>query len=121
MKLDSLLTVAALPATVSVVTLGEICENARLLATAHGWDQTNAAVRMLHVTSEVGEVADALIALQNAADNQVGGARTALGHEIYDAIWNLCALANCTGIDLEEAARHKSTLNESRGWPERSS
>ncbi len=46
----------------------------------------------------------------------LGAARTALGHEIFDLIWNLCALANATGIDVEDAARAKMRLNANRTW-----
>jgi len=100
------------------VTLEEICDNVRQLAGRHGWDQTDPAARMVHVTAEVGEVADALISLRIAASDQVDEARTALGHVIFDAIWNLCALANATGVDLEQAARTKMALNADHSWPD---
>lgn len=98
------------------MTLAEICQNARLLASVHGWDQSDPTARMLHVTAEVGEVADALIALQTASADQADAAREALGHEIFDVIWNLCALANTTAIDIEQAARTKMALNADRAW-----
>ncbi|MBO0812838.1 MAG: hypothetical protein J2P23_12435 [Microlunatus sp.] len=99
------------------MTLAEICENVRLLSPEHGWDQADATVRMLHVTAEVGEVADAVITFQAASTDQLDAARNALGHEIFDVIWNLCALANATGIDIEEAARAKMAINDARAWP----
>lgn len=37
------------------MTLAEICENARQLSAAHGWDDKDIPARMLYVTSEVGE------------------------------------------------------------------
>ncbi len=99
------------------MTLTEICEYARQLATEHGWNQADPTARMLHLTSEIGEVADALIALQTAMPGQVSEAKAGLGDEIFDAIWNLCALANITGIDLDRAARDKVILNADRSWP----
>lgn len=97
--------------------LEEICDNARALATKHGWSDT-VDERMLHLTSELGEVANALLTLRAASlDEDVLAARTALGHEIFDAIWNLCALANLTGINLDAAAAEKVQINASREWP----
>ena len=98
------------------VTLDEISENVRELSAAHGWDQADPTVRMLHLSSEIGEVADALLTLRDAQPDTTDEARTALGHEIFDAIWNLCALADATGIDLEQAARSKMIMNAARTW-----
>lgn len=105
-------------ANVPGMTLDEICDNVHQLADRHGWDQTDSAARILHVTAEVGEVADALISLRAASSDQAEAARTALGHEIFDAIWNLCALANATGIDIAQAGSAKMALNAERSWPE---
>ncbi|RNI22875.1 MazG nucleotide pyrophosphohydrolase domain-containing protein [Flexivirga caeni] len=99
------------------MTLDEICQNARQLSVAHGWDQADSAARMLHVVAEAGEVADALTAYQQASADDRASARVALGHEIFDVIWNLCALANATDIDVESAARMKMAINADRTWP----
>lgn len=99
-----------------MVSLNEICNNVRLLSTAQGWNQTDPVVRMLYVTAEIGEVADALNALLAAPSADQDAAKDGLGHEIFDAIWNLCALANATGIDLEQAASTKMAANEQRTW-----
>jgi NTP pyrophosphatase (non-canonical NTP hydrolase) len=98
------------------VTLDEICDNVRLLAGRHGWDETDSVARMVHVTAEMGEVAEALISLWTASSDQTEAARTALGHEIFDTIWNLCALANATGINIAEAGQAKMALNAERSW-----
>ena len=97
--------------------LQEICEDVRRLSSDNGWDQADAKARMLHVTAEVGEVADALITLQAASADRVDAARKALGDEIFDVIWNLCALADATGINIEQAARAKMAANAGRQWP----
>lgn len=86
------------------MTLDEICDNVRQLADRHGWDQTDSAARMLHVTAEVGEVADALISLRAASSDQAEAARTALGHEIFDAIWNLSHSPTPPGSTLHKLA-----------------
>ncbi|MDQ4064337.1 MAG: hypothetical protein M3122_10770 [Actinomycetota bacterium] len=39
-----------------------------------------------------------------------------LGMEIYDAMWNLCDLADLAGVDLERASATKADLNVSREW-----
>ncbi|HEY9263695.1 MAG TPA: MazG-like family protein [Microlunatus sp.] len=99
------------------MSLDEICENVRQLSSEHGWDQVDPMSRMLHVTAEVGEVAHAVISLQATAKGHSETARLALGHEIFDAIWNLCALATAAGVDIEQAARDKMAINAERVWP----
>ncbi len=106
--------------TVPAMTLDEICANVRELSAANGWDQTDTSARMLHVMSEIGEVADALVSLQ-AADGDRDIRRAHLGYEIFDAIWNLCARANTAGINIVEAARTKMSINSTRAWPPPSS
>lgn len=102
------------------MTLDDICQNVRRLSTRHGWDQADAAHRMLAVTSEIGEVADAVLAVRRAASDDVtgelGAAKQAAAYEIYDAIWNLCALANVLELDLTAAAIEKAGVNEGRSW-----
>lgn len=102
------------------MTLDEICENVRTLSARHGWDQTDVANRMLFVMSEVGEVATSVIAAERAVDvaspAKVEALTSAAGFEIYDAIWNLCALANALDVDLTAAAREKEAINEDRSW-----
>ncbi len=101
------------------MTLDEICENARHLSTAQGWDQDDPSTRMLHLMSEVGEVADAVRALRSAGPDDVEDTRAALGLELFDVIWNLCALANATGVDLTQAAAAKMRINAARTWPQK--
>lgn len=101
-----------------IMTLDEICRNARELSARQGWNQTDPAHRMMFVTSEIGEVADAVVSVKEAlrAGSDATAARQALGTEIFDAIWNLCALANALDVDLTTAARNKMTINDSRIW-----
>jgi NTP pyrophosphatase (non-canonical NTP hydrolase) len=102
------------------MTLDEICHNVRTLSARHGWEQGDAAHRMLSVTSEVGEVADAVLAVRRAAaggfSDGLAAAKQAAAYEIYDAIWNLCALANALEVDLTAAAHEKAERNERRIW-----
>jgi NTP pyrophosphatase (non-canonical NTP hydrolase) len=102
------------------MTLDEICENVRTLSAQHDWDQTDVDNRMLHLMSEVGEVATSVIAVERAAGvaspAEVEALRAAAGFEIYDAIWNLCALANTLDVDLTAAARKKASINQNRSW-----
>jgi hypothetical protein len=39
-----------------------------------------------------------------------------LGMEIYDAMWNLCDLADLADVNLERASEKKADLNVSREW-----
>ena len=76
--------------------------------------------RLLHLMSEVGELSDELLALQQlSADDtaQTDAIKQRLGMEIYDVIWNAIDLANLLEIDLEAAFEQKIALNKKR-WPD---
>jgi NTP pyrophosphatase (non-canonical NTP hydrolase) len=39
-----------------------------------------------------------------------------IGVETYDVVWNLLALAEIVGVNLEETFDKKARLNEDREW-----
>lgn len=72
--------------------------------------------RLAYTISEVGEVAEAALKLSAAAEDEKERAREELGMEIYDVFWNLCDLAEISGVDLEGAFAEKATRNRQRSW-----
>ncbi len=72
--------------------------------------------RLAHVVSEVGEVAEAALRLSAAAEDEKERACEELGMEIYDVFWNLCDLAEISGVDLEGAFAEKAKLKRERSW-----
>jgi NTP pyrophosphatase (non-canonical NTP hydrolase) len=80
-----------------------------------GWTDRTVHTRFNYLSQEVGEVAEELLKLSYAEDEaKKEEIRRNLGEEIYDVVWNLCDLANLTGIDLEEAFRRKNEVNRHR-------
>ena len=105
------------------VTLEELQRQIRHLKDTKGFE-VSLEQRLAYLTSEVGEVATEVLRLSRDGNKDVGKMSIAeiestkenLGMEIYDAMWNLCDLAEMAGVDLEEAFAKKSRLNEEREW-----
>lgn len=76
--------------------------------------------RILYLISELGEVVDEVLELQNidpnAADINVDKIKERIGLEIYDVIWNAVDLANMLDIDLQAAFDKKIAINKERKW-----
>lgn len=101
------------------VTLTQICRDAQDLIAARSWGPKTPAERMLYLTAELGEVADAVLeltGLRPSSHPTAEAAGEAVASEIYDTIWNLCDLANILGLDLNDAARRKKAGNDTRVW-----
>lgn len=83
-------------------------------------DTKSSEQRILYLISELGELADEVIALNtNKADTSsenIAHIKERIGLEIYDVIWNTVDLANMLDIDLEEPFKKKIAINEKRYW-----
>ena len=105
------------------VTIEELQRQVRHLKDIKGFD-VGLEQRLAYLMSEVGEVATEILKLSRDGNKDVGKMSTIeiesvkenLGMEIYDAMWNLCDLAEMAGVNLEEAFAKKSRLNEKREW-----
>lgn len=96
----------------------DIQDNARVLCQQQGWTDHNPSQRFRYLISEVGELAKELTRLEwNPTNTEVTEIKRAIGHEIYDIVWNLCDLANQLEIDLETAFAEKQAINAGRRWP----
>lgn len=99
--------------------LADIMHDAQELSQQQGWVGRTAEQRFLYLASEVGEVAEAVLRLTSArkhGDENSAELTAEVGAELYDVIWNVCDLANLLDIDLEDAARRKRALNQTRRW-----
>ena len=97
--------------------LAQFMSDVDALAARHGWDNPPRR-RMAFLLSEAIELAEEVLQWPESgpADPAL---RQRLGREIYDVLWNTCALARSTGIDLVAAADDKRQFNAARTWPGR--
>lgn len=71
--------------------------------------------RILHLTSEVGELSKEILRLGSKYDDAPLDVRkTLIGNEMSDVVWNVMVLASSLGIDLEDAMVSKIGQLESR-------
>lgn len=100
------------------MTIEELQQQARALTEAHGWHDTTPETRALWLATEVGELVREVLQF-TAADDEAAQtvARRRLGAEMYDVVWNVCDLANITGVDLTTAFVTKGAVNMEREWP----
>jgi NTP pyrophosphatase (non-canonical NTP hydrolase) len=100
------------------MTIEELQRHARELNDAQGWYGTTPEQRALWLVTEVGELVTEVLQFTLAADEDTRtAARRRLGAEMYDVVWNVCDLANITGVDLETAFAGKAAVNKEREWP----
>ncbi len=104
------------------MTLDEIQQAAKTLCDTQGWHTHTPVERLAYLIAEVGELAEIVLQLE-AADNTNDISNTVkndikrhIGHEMYDVIWNVCALANQLEIDVERTSAEKETDNQTRVW-----
>lgn len=86
------------------------------LVARHGWD-TRPRRRMAFLLGETLELAEEILRLPEAGPYEVAD-RQRIGREIYDVLWNACAVASSTGVDVVGAAAEKRTINQTRVWPD---
>ena len=100
------------------MTIGDIQQQAKDLPARQGWANTTIAERVTFLIGEIQELAEEAL-LPAAQDSPVDQAATRerLSLEMYDVVWNLCDLANITGVDLETAFAAKHAINARRTWP----
>ena len=98
-------------------TIRDIQDQVEALVAAAGFEQTNLEQQLAFLVSEVGEVAREVLALSAAGDAGAAAAiKERLGMELYDVIWNACAIAALAGVDLEAGIARKVALNKTRTW-----
>jgi NTP pyrophosphatase (non-canonical NTP hydrolase) len=95
--------------------LRQVMSDVEELVAQHGWE-TAPRCRMAFLLGEVLELAEEILRLPEAGPYDVAD-RQRIGHEIYDVLWNACAVARSTGVDVLQAAAEKRRINQVRVWP----
>ena len=103
-----------------MTSIADILDHVEELTAAHGWKSGTPEHQLAFLISEVGEVAREILLLSGARAvaniPEAEAIQQRLGMELYDVIWNACALAACTGADLEQAIERKVAMNRNRKW-----
>jgi len=95
--------------------ISEIQEHAEDLCRKNGWSDRTPDQRFRYLISEIGELSNDLIKLNQNSQNTLELKRK-IGHEMYDVIWNICDLANLLELDLEKLSIEKNDLNFQRDF-----
>ena len=90
------------------------------LEAQHGWLKLDLVHNCFLMGEEVGELFKAVRKHEKLYDEGRGTpteqARAHVAEELVDVFNYLLAIANRTGVDLEEAFRQKNALNQTRKW-----
>jgi NTP pyrophosphatase (non-canonical NTP hydrolase) len=90
------------------------------LEALHGWLKVDLVHNCFLMGEEVGELFKAVRRYNRLFDEGRAAppeqARAAVAEELVDVFNYLLAIANRTGVDLEEAFRKKNALNQERKW-----
>ncbi|QQK79897.1 pyrophosphatase [Salicibibacter cibi] len=81
-----------------------------------GFEELTVEQRYQFLVSEIGEISDELLKLKLNPNVNEEEAKTNLGMEMFDVVWNVFDLANKLDIDLSQAFAEKMKINESRTW-----
>lgn len=95
--------------------ISEIQKHAEDLCKKNKWPERNIDQRFRFLISEIGELSNELIRL-NQQGQDIEDLKRKIGHEMFDVIWNICDLANLLNIDLEESSKEKRDLNNKRNF-----
>jgi NTP pyrophosphatase (non-canonical NTP hydrolase) len=95
--------------------LRQIISDVEHLVARNDWETTPRR-QMVFLLREVIELAEEVLRLPVAGPYDAGD-RQRIGREIYDVLWNACAVARSAGVDVLTAAADKRRVNESRVWP----
>jgi NTP pyrophosphatase (non-canonical NTP hydrolase) len=98
-------------------TLADLQQFVTAHCKARGWDKRSTLEKMLFLTEEVGEVADAIRQLKGIASKKVDSPDH-LASELVDVFNYILDLAEEYHIDFEAAFRAKWTYTETRTWPD---
>ncbi len=85
------------------------------LVARHLWE-TAPRARMAFLLGETLELADEILRLPEAGPYETSDIQR-IGLEVYDVLWNACAVARSIGLDVVSSAAEKRAINQRRVWP----
>jgi NTP pyrophosphatase (non-canonical NTP hydrolase) len=97
--------------------ISEIQKHAAELCERNNWSDRSIDQRFRFLISEIGELSNELIKL-NQSNKIQNETKRKIGHEMFDVIWNICDLANLLEMDLEKYSKEKVGLNNERDFSE---
>jgi NTP pyrophosphatase (non-canonical NTP hydrolase) len=89
--------------------IAEVCRE-------RGWTKDSPPEKFVLFVEEIGELAKAMRKQAGLYEERARQREFALAEEFADVLSYLLDLANCYGIDLEDAFRAKEKINQSRTW-----
>lgn len=95
--------------------LRQVMSDVSQLIAQHNWE-TEPRRRMAFLLGEAVELAEEILRLPEEGPYEAAD-RQRIGQEVYDVLWNACAVARSTGVDVVEAAADKRRINQTRVWP----
>ena len=102
------------------LTLFDVANNVAHLVQKNGWSE-DVFERITFMASELGEISKEALAIQKSTDpDKREAARKRLAVELFDMLWNVVALGKSCQVspaEIEQAARTKMKLNDSRDFP----
>ena len=101
--------------TLTTANLQNLQRYVRELEVERGFEKQTIIQKCLLLGEEVGEL---FKAIRNAENLEIdkGSKVHEVADELADILIYLCAIANRTGIDLENAFREKEEINKKRVW-----
>lgn len=97
-------------------TLRTLQDYLALICQERGWTKDTPAEKFVLFVEEVGELAKAIRKHTGLYEERQKQRTFSLEEEFADVFSYLLDLANCYGVDLEEAFRAKEKVNETRVW-----
>jgi NTP pyrophosphatase (non-canonical NTP hydrolase) len=94
--------------------LRQIMADVGELLNRHGW-QSEPRRHLAYLLSETIELAEEVLRLPESGPASSDELQK-VGREVYDVLWNACALARSAGVDIVAAAADKRTVNANRIW-----
>jgi NTP pyrophosphatase (non-canonical NTP hydrolase) len=89
--------------------MDEVCQE-------RGWTKDTPSEKFLLFVEEVGELAKEMRKVAGLYSEPAKQHAIGLDEEFADVLSYLLDLANCFGVDLEQAFRAKEQINQSRTW-----
>jgi NTP pyrophosphatase (non-canonical NTP hydrolase) len=97
-------------------TLNDLQNYLRAVCLERGWTKDSPSEKFVLFVEEIGELAKAIRKRSGLYTEKAKQNDFELQEEFADVLAYLLDLANCYGVDLEQAFRAKERVNDARVW-----